>query len=383
MEQLNVKLDQLTEFLQENWKKASFPNMTAIQEKAIPVIVEGRDIIAEAPTGSGKTLAYLIPILNKIDVSNSNIQTVILASSHELVMQIHKEVQNWSDGSSVKTAAFIGGANIKRQMEKLKKKPQIIVGTPGRVLELIKKKKIKMHHVQTIVLDEADQLIVPEHRETVKEIIQAARSERQLLLFSATLTEEVVQEVTHWMKTPEIIKITNDSSLPEVEHIYFVCENREKIEILRKLGRLENMKGIVFMEDIGRLNVFSQKLQYKKLPIGVLHSDVNKKDRQNAIKNFREGKFSLLLATDVAARGLHIEGINYVIHLDIPKDFTQYVHRSGRTGRLGSTKGTVISIVNRIEEQKLKRLLKKLHIYAKEKELVRGEIRDVKRVKKG
>ncbi len=383
MEQLNVKLDQLTEFLQENWKKASFPNMTAIQEKAIPVIVEGRDIIAEAPTGSGKTLAYLIPILNKIDVSNSNIQTVILASSHELVMQIHKEVQNWSDGSSVKTAAFIGGANIKRQMEKLKKKPQIIVGTPGRVLELIKKKKIKMHHVQTIVLDEADQLIVPEHRETVKEIIQAARSERQLLIFSATLTEEVVQEVTHWMKTPEIIKITNDSSLPEVEHIYFVCENREKIEILRKLGRLENMKGIVFMEDIGRLNVFSQKLQYKKLPIGVLHSDVNKKDRQNAIKNFREGKFSLLLATDVAARGLHIEGINYVIHLDIPKDFTQYVHRSGRTGRLGSTKGTVISIVNPIEEQKLKRLLKKLHIYAKEKELVRGEIRDVKRVKKG
>ena len=109
----------------------------------------------------------------------------------------------------------------------------------------------------------------------------------------------------------------------------------------------------------------------------------NKKARQNAITNFREGKFNLFLETDVAARGLHIEGINYVIHLDIPKDFTQYVHRSGRTGRLGSTKGTVISIVNRIEEQKLKRLLKKLHIYAKEKELVRGEIRDVKRVKKG
>ncbi|MFD2803628.1 DEAD/DEAH box helicase [Litchfieldia salsa] len=364
-------------FIQEAWAKAGFNEATLIQQKAVPYILEGQDVIAESPTGTGKTLAYLLPILDKIDPEKREIQAVILASSHELVMQLFQEFQKWSEGSEIYGASFIGGANVKRQLEKIKKKPQVVFGTPGRVLELIKQKKIKMHEVKTVVLDEGDQLLVPEHLQTMKDIIKSTLRDRQVILFSATLTEQA-EEIVKGIVTENAKTIRIDRSEvttgSQVDHIYFVADARDKIEVIAKLSRLESIRGLVFVRDIGSLNVLSEKLNFKGVHVEVLHGDVKKTDRQLALSNFRAGKSSLLLATDVAARGLDIQGITHVIHYDLPKDMTEYTHRSGRTGRLGSSSGTVISIISGREVKEFKQLTRKLNIDVEEKDFFKGKI---------
>ncbi|PLR87111.1 DEAD/DEAH box helicase [Bacillus sp. V33-4] len=370
-------IENLSPFIREVWNKSGFKNPTSIQEMSIPIALEGKDLIAESPTGTGKTLGYLLPVLQKIEVEKRNIQAVILASSQELVMQILAEIQKWAEGSGIRAASFIGGANAKRQLEKLKKSPHVIVGTPGRTLELIKQKKMKMHEVKTVVLDEADQLIVPEHENTVRQIIKSTLGDRQILLFSATLTkrtEEIAREIA---REPEIIRITKDETIDAstVEHAYVITEQRDKINFIEKLSRISGLKGLVFVRDIGNLNVLSEKLKFKKVNAEVLHSDLGKMDRQAAIRNFRTGKSNLLLATDIAARGLDIQGITHVIHYDFPRDLNQYVHRSGRTGRFGAS-GTVLAIVTDREERDLKKFARELGISITEKVFFKSEIVD-------
>lgn len=367
-------ISQLKPFIQEVWKKSEFQQPTTIQARAIPAALEGKDLIAESPTGTGKTLAYLFPVLEKIDADKRAVQTVIVAPSQELVMQILQEIQKWAEGSGIRAASFIGGANVKRQLEKLKKHPHIAVGTPGRTLELIKQKKLKMHEVKTIVFDEGDQLLVPEHLDTVRSIVKSTLSERQVVLVSATLpkaTETLAQELTN---NPAIIKVETDDTIDAatVEHIYFIAEQRDKIKMIEKISRLESIKALVFVKDIGNLTVMAEKLQYNNISSSSLHSDLNKIDRQNALKDFRTGKTNMLLATDVAARGLDIKGVTHVVHVDFPKDMKQYVHRSGRTGRFGAS-GTVISLVTEREERELKKFAKELGIQTVKK-VMRGGI---------
>lgn len=373
-------IKELQPFLQQVWEKSEFNNPTEIQKQAIPFILEGKDVIAESPTGTGKTLAYLLPILNQIDTENKNAQVLIMASSQELVMQIHQEVQKWTAGSGIKSGSFIGGANVKRQVEKLKQKPHVISGTPGRIQELIKIKKLKMHEVKTVVFDEGDQLLLPEHKGTIEDIVKSTLSDRQLMLFSATLPEHVENTAKALMDNPEVIKVKKTEDSMSTEHIYIMCEQREKIEYLRKIGRLPGVKGIAFMKDIGNLTVVAEKLEYMGFPVGVLHSDSKKQEREKAIKAFRENKINLLLATDVAARGLDVKGITHVIHVDLPREPLQYVHRSGRTGRLGSTtEGTVISIINAQEEKQLMKIARELNLNLEKKVMARGQILDNKK----
>jgi superfamily II DNA/RNA helicase len=371
-------IESLQPFLKAKWEKAGFQRPTEVQSQVIPYVINGLDVMGQSPTGSGKTLAYLLPVLQNIDTSMKNVQAVILASSHELVSQVHGEVQKWCEGSDISSAVMIGSANVKRQIEKLKSKPQIIVATPGRLYELIKMKKLKMHEVKKIVLDEADQLLTKEHLPIVSDIIKTSMSDRQLLVFSATLPEQTEEVARELMVDPVVIRIEKSEELPEVEHMYFVCEYREKIDVLRRLGRLKDMKGIVFVKDIGNLTVLAQKLNFKDLSVGVLHSDANKQERQKALKLFKEGAYPLLLCTDVAARGLDIEGISHVIHYDLPKEEREYVHRSGRTGRLGSTSGTVISIITESEERKLNQYSQRLGFDVNKKIFLKGKIVNAK-----
>jgi superfamily II DNA/RNA helicase len=368
-------LQDVQSFIQLNWEKAEFQEPTAIQIKSIPLILDGKDVIAESPTGTGKTLAYVLPLLNNIDAKKKNAQVVILAPSRELVMQIFEEVKKWSDGSGLTSASFIGGANIKRQVEKLKKSPQVIVGTPGRIHELIKLKKLKMHEVKTIVLDEGDQLLTPEHKNTIKEIIKTTLNERQVLLFSATLNESTESKARDLMKkNPEIIKVgLEEIPIGNVDHVYLVCEQREKVIMLERLAKTVRMKALGFVKDIGNLDVLAEKLEFKGVDLYLLHSDTKKEEREAALKSLRTDNQGLLLATDVAARGLDIAGLSHVIHFDLPATPTQYVHRSGRTGRQGAS-GTIVSLVTEREERELKKIAKELNITLKKNRLYKGEL---------
>lgn len=360
-------------FLHKAWEKSGFRKLTDVQKEAIPLILERKDVMAESPTGSGKTLAYLIPILETIDTKEKNVQAVILAPSRELVMQIYDVIQQWSEGSSITSAALIGGANIKRQMERLKNNPEVIVGTPGRILELIKAKKLKMHAVKTIVLDEGDQLLIPEHQDSIEAIIRTTMRDRQLVMFSATLPEKTRKIGQRLMKQPVSIQV--ETTKQNVEHVYIVTDKRDKPEMVRKLVKGQPMTALLFARDIGNLNVLSQRLNYKGVELSVLHSESTKKERVDANQNFRRGTHSLLLATDIAARGLDIEDVSHVIHYDVPRDATQYTHRSGRTGRMGAS-GTVVSIVTKSEEKELRKIARQLNITVKEKILYKGKLID-------
>ncbi|MGX6444774.1 DEAD/DEAH box helicase [Neobacillus sp. K501] len=368
-------INTLKPILQEAWEKSGFQTPTSIQEAAVPMILAGKDLIAESPTGTGKTLAYLLPLLNKVEPNSQSLQAVVLASSQELVMQVYQEFQKWSEGSGIRGTSIIGGANVKRQLEKLKKRPHVIFATPGRLLELIKQKKVKMHEVKMVVLDEGDQLLTKEHLNTVQSIVKSTMGDRQVVLFSATMkpeTEKLAKEMT---KEPEVLRIEKDeiASSGKVEHIYFMAEQRDKIKLLEKIARLENVTSLAFINDIGEIQIFKEKLLFKELSIGILHSDMKKLERQAELKAFRDGKMKMLIATDVAARGLDIQGITHVVHIDFPKDIAQYVHRAGRTGRMGAD-GTVISLVTDREERELKRYCRELDVPLNKRIFYKGQI---------
>ncbi|MBJ7897796.1 DEAD/DEAH box helicase [Bacillus atrophaeus] len=360
-------------FIKENWETSGFTKPTDVQEQTAELIMEGKDVIAESPTGTGKTLAYALPVLERIQPEQKHAQAVILAPSRELVMQIFQVIQDWKSGSELRAASIIGGANVKKQVEKLKKHPHIIVGTPGRVSELIKMKKLKMHEVKTIVLDEADQLILPEHRETMKQIIKTTLKDRQLLCFSATLKQETEQVLREMTQEPEVLKVERSQhDAGKVKHQYLVCDQRDKVKLLQKLSRLQGMQALVFVRDIGNLSVYAEKLAYHHVDLGILHSEAKKMERAKILAAFENGEFPLLLATDIAARGLDIENLPYVIHADIP-DEDGYIHRSGRTGRAGK-EGTVISLVTPMEESKLKKMAKRLGLTLQQVVYAKGQL---------
>lgn len=378
-------LEKLEPFLQQAWQKAGFETPTAIQDTTIPLLIEGKDVIAESPTGTGKTLAYLLPLLNRIDPALPSLQVVVLASSQELVMQVYQEFQKWSEGSGIRGTSIIGGANMKRQLEKLKKRPQVIFATPGRLLELIKQKKVKMHEVKTIVLDEADQLLVAEHRGSVQNIVKSTLQDRQVVLFSATLKPETEQLGKELTKDAEVVRIEKDEKASEgkVEHFYFICEQRDKIKLLEKIARLPEIKVLAFINDISEVSVAAAKLNFKELSVGLLHSELSKMEREKALREFRSGKLSMLIATDVAARGLDIPGVTHVVNIDLPRDITQYVHRAGRTARMGAS-GMVLSLVTEREERDIKRYCRDLKVPVDKRIFYKGQIsEDQEQVRKG
>ena len=359
------------------WKKSGFNELTAVQEKAIPLIIEGRDMIVQSPTGTGKTLAYLLPALDRIDETKQMTQAIILAPSRELVMQIHQEVQNWSLGSQITSAALVGGANIKRQIDRLKKKPHILTGTPGRILELIRMKKLKMHEVKMVVLDEGDQLLKKENLDTVRTIVKSTLNDRQLLLFSATRLEDPDQVKAMIGRDPEKLTAEKSVSVPSsIEHYYLLCEPREKNKLLGKLAKMDGMKGLVFIRSVGNMNVIADKLQFEGVKLELLHSDLGKQERETALKRLQSGEINILLATDIAARGIDVIGLNHVIQYDLAEDAAQYVHRAGRTGRMGAA-GTVVSLVNPRDERELKKYAKELGIFIERKRLFKGQLADI------
>ncbi|TCK98133.1 superfamily II DNA/RNA helicase [Natranaerovirga hydrolytica] len=372
----SVLISNRASFIQKAWKGAGFNQATSIQEQTIPLIVEGKDVIAKAPTGTGKTLAYLIPMLEKIETSSKNVQGVILAPSHELAMQIYQTIEEWTKNTDIRSLAIIGGTNVKRQVQNLKSHPHIIVATTGRLLEIIKMKKIKMHEVKTIVVDEFDVLIANEHIHNLQNIVKTTLKDRQILFFSATLSEQTETIGKELMKEPIIVEVEEEKlAHSNTEHFFVVSDERDKIENLRKIARIKGVKALTFINDPNKIREIEAKLMHKGLKVGVLSSEVDKNERKEALKRFRTGQFSVLIATDVAARGLDIEGLTHVINWDVPRYSKEYIHRAGRTGRMGA-KGTVVSIVTIREISNIKKITSKLGIELKEKIIYKSVFED-------
>jgi ATP-dependent RNA helicase DeaD len=379
MDNLFEKLE-LKESLVQGLIRYGFTEPTEIQEKVIPLAIQNKDIIGQSQTGTGKTLAYLLPAFQKIDINKREMQVLILAPTHELVMQIYNEVNTLAKNSElpVTAASIIGDVNITRQIERLKEKPHIIVGSSGRVLELIKKKKISAHTIKTIIIDEADKLLDRYNIDNVKAIIKTTLKERQLMMFSATISQKTVDIAQEIMKTPELIRVEDKTDIsPNITHYYFVCEQRDKIEVLRKLIHAVNPeKALIFINKSDDIAITAAKLSYHKLKAEGIHGTDIKEDRKKALEDFRRGKIQFLVASDIAARGLDISGVTHVFNLEMPEDPRDYFHRVGRTGRAGNT-GTALSIITEREEELVKKLRNTQKLDIQRKDIYRGKIVDI------
>lgn len=362
-------------------EKENITNPTEIQRKVIPEVMKNKDLIVQSETGTGKTLAYLLPLYEKLKPETKEMQAIILVPTHELAIQIQRQIERLSQNSGINVSGspIIGNVNIARQVEKLKEKPHIIVGSPGRILELIQKRKISAHTIKTIILDEADRLMDKNNLDNVKAVIKSTLKERQLMMFSATILQETLGKAKEIMKAPEIIKGEETVSIPTtIEHLYFLSEQRDKIEVLRKLVRILNpQKAVVFINKSTETEVTTAKLQYHGIKADSLHGTNVKLDRKKTMEAFREGNIQLLIASDIAARGLDIEGVTHIFNLDIPEEPKDYLHRAGRTGRKGNS-GMAISIVTERELPLIKLYEKVLKVSFTPKSMYMGKIVDVK-----
>lgn len=358
-----------------NLKAMNITTPTPVQEQAIPLLLEGRDLIAESQTGTGKTLAYLLPILQKLDPASKKLQALILVPTRELGSQISQVLEQVTEGMDITSQLLIGGAAISRQIDRLRLHPQIAVGTPGRILELIKIKKLSMHHVRTIIVDEADQVFEQGEGQEVEAVIRSALRDRQLCFFSATIPNGVRNLADRWMKDPASVQVQPQQKTAEtLEHLYVISDERDRLDMLRKLVRaLEPKSGIVFTNQVDDIGGILARLKYVGLSIEGLYGEAGKQERAKVMKDFRDGKIQLLLATDVAARGLDIPDVTHVFHFDLPVDADHYVHRSGRTGRMGK-EGTVISLVAPQQMFILEKFSKSLGITFERKMLYEGKL---------
>lgn len=352
---------------------------TEIQKRAIPTILEGKNLVAQSETGTGKTLAYLLPIIQKIDTDKKENQAIILAPTHELAVQINNEIINLNKNleKKVSSTILVGSGNIKRQMEKLKEKPQIIVGSSGRILELIGKKKVSAHTIKMFVMDEGDKLLHYKSIEEVNSIRKTMMKDTQKLIFSATLTNNTMEVALKIMGEYETIQVKGSNKVNEnIEHNYFVVDSRDKDDTLRRLIHAsKTTKALVFINRNYDLKITLEKLRYHKIEVESLHGENNKEKRKNALEAFRNGKVQVLMASDVAARGLDIKGLTHIINLDIPEDAKNYLHRVGRVGRAGEH-GIAYSIVDKKEEYLIRRYEEAFGINIQKKYIYEGKIVD-------
>lgn len=363
-ETLNLKQD-----LIDALAKQDITSPMAIQSLVIPSILENKDVIAQSHTGSGKTLAFLLPLFEKIDLSIKHTQVMILAPTHELVVQINEQIKllATNSGRPITSTTLMGNMNIEKQIQKLKTKPHIVVGSSGRILDLIKKKKLAAHAIKTIVIDEADNLLDKNQSQDIKNIIKATLRDTQILLFSATINDNTMAEAKSFMKDPVFINGSEETKLnPHINHQCVVAEQRKKFETLRKLLNTTNpAKALVFVNNTHEVEVVLNKLLYHKKNAGGLYGAQDKQQRQNTLENFRRGKIDVLVSSDVSARGLDIPDITHVFNLDLPPSANDYLHRAGRTAR-GNNSGEATSIITPAEQRLVKEYEKKLGIVIKQ-----------------
>ena len=347
--------------LKELWEQKAFPAPTAIQNRVFEPLNKGESFIAISPTGTGKTLAYLLPILNKLE-ANKELQALVIAPSQELAKQIGTVAEEWAKPLGIKTQIILGGANFKRQQDALKDKPEMIIATPGRLLELASKSnKVKLHQVKTVVFDEADYIWHRDNRQAALDLQKKLMRDTHYVWFSATVSDELRQMMMESEGAIQLLHSDTDHQTLNIEHHYLLTQNRQKLTQLKRLAQVEDMQALVFFEQVNELESVASRLIHDDIKVGLLHGQLNKLERQTALKLFAEKKLTYLLTTDVASRGIDIANVPFVIHYNRVSDANTYLHRSGRTGRMGEY-GQVISLVNEQEHRDLENILSEKQI---------------------
>ncbi|WP_247948506.1 DEAD/DEAH box helicase [Streptococcus gordonii] len=327
-----------TELLAEI-EKAGFVEASPIQEQTIPLAMAGKDVIGQAQTGTGKTAAFGFPTLEKIDTDNPAVQALVIAPTRELAVQSQEELFRFGRSKGVKVRSVYGGSSIEKQIKALKSGAHIVVGTPGRLLDLIKRKALKLNQIETLILDEADEMLNMGFLEDIESIISRVPEERQTLLFSATMPDAIKRIGVKFMKEPEHVKIAAKELTTElVDQYYIRVKENEKFDTMTRLMDVEQPElSIVFGRTKRRVDELTRGLKIRGFRAEGIHGDLDQGKRLRVLRDFKNGNLDVLVATDVAARGLDISGVTHVYNYDIPQDPESYVHRIGRTGRAGKS----------------------------------------------
>lgn len=332
---------------------------TQIQAKAIPLGLEKIDFIGQSQTGTGKTMAFTIPIVEQINVSHNKIQALVLCPTRELAVQVSNEINLLCKKNGIKSLAVYGGESIERQIRDLKRGVQVVVGTPGRILDHIRRRTIKLDDVRFAVLDEADEMLDMGFIEDIEGILSMTREDRQTMLFSATMPEEIKKLSAKYLKDPQIIRINaKQVTVDKIEQYYIKVRNSDKAEVLSRIIKLESArKTIVFCNTKRMVDELTYEMQARGYAVEGLHGDLKQQKRDQVMMMFKKGNVDILIATDVAARGLDINDVDIVFNYDLPLDEEQYVHRIGRTGRAGRS-GKSYSFVFGRDIERLRRIEK-------------------------
>lgn len=353
-DELNVK-----KVILKGIEKKKFSEMTDIQNNVIPLALNDLDVIAQAPTGTGKTCAYAIPILNKIDSNLDKVQALILAPTRELAVQITDEIREiafYMEG--IRSITIYGGEHIERQILGLKNKPQIIVATPGRLMDHMRRKTIKLSHINTLVLDEADEMLNMGFKEDIDTILESITNNHQTMLFSATFSKEIEKISMDYLHNPEIVRVNkNEITVSTIEQRYIEVKEKDKVEIMSRLIDLNSYKlAIVFCNTKRMVDEVTSNLMTRGFLVEALHGDMKQMQRDRVMRRFKEGTINILVASDVCARGIDVENVDVVFNYDLPTDDEYYVHRIGRTGRAKKL-GIAISFVTKQEKYRLRSIM--------------------------
>ena len=351
-----------------------YTSPTDVQLETIPRAIAGRDLVVQSRTGTGKTAAFGIPIVERVDPADASVQAVALAPTRELAIQVAQEIAELGRGRGVKVESIYGGDSMERQLEGIRKGAHVIAGTPGRVLDHLRRRTLDFSHVRTLVLDEADRMLDMGFAVEMGEIMEYVPGDRQTLLFSATIPLGIRGLIYHYMAEPEWVLLSEDIVyVKEVEHVYCLTPRMHKETTLYKLIEYENpASSMIFCNTREETRLVSTFLAGKGLPVAMLSSDLPQKKRERVMARFRAGEIRHLVTTDVASRGIDIEDLSHVFVFSTPDSPEQYIHRAGRTGRVGKT-GRAISLISAVDLMSFNRLVKRYHVEVREIEVPTDE----------
>ena len=358
----------LSEDIQKAVRYMGFEEASPIQAKAIPAMISGIDLIGQAQTGTGKTAAFGIPLLEKVDPKLKKLQAIVLCPTRELAIQVADEIRNLSRYMhGIKVLPIYGGQDIVKQIRSLKSGTQIVIGTPGRVMDHMRRKTMKLDFVHTVVLDEADEMLNMGFREDIEFVLSGVPEERQTVLFSATMPKPIMEITKKFQNNAKVIKVTKkELTVPNIEQYYYDVKPKKKEEVLSRLLDIYSPRlSVVFCNTKKQVDLLVNALLGRGYFAAGLHGDMKQEQRDRVMQGFRTGKTEILVATDVAARGIDVDEVEAVFNYDLPQDDEYYVHRIGRTGRAGR-EGRAFSFVSGKEVYKLKEIQRycKTKIYA-------------------